>query len=157
MLFNDQPSSGEKVNILVCEIGEMLFGIETHAIRMTTEFSALDQNVLIKPYVGTMQLADDKIPLLNLNTFFKLPSITDNESLGGIIVTFNNRNFFSLIVSRIIGTVSVEGFYKFPAEAALYPDVYKSLFPFKDTYLLLLDLKKVFYHIIEFERKTGTL
>lgn len=157
MPFNEPLSSGEKVNILVCEIGEMLFGIEANIIRTVTEFSTNNPNVIVKPYVGSLQVADAKIPLLNLNTFLKLPSLTDNESVGGIIVTFNNQNFFSLIVSRVIGIVSVEDFYKFPAEAALYPDIYKSLFPFKDTYLLLLDLKKVFFQIIELERKAGGL
>ncbi|NTV47136.1 MAG: hypothetical protein HGB11_11585 [Chlorobiales bacterium] len=153
MLSNDQVPPNENVDILVIEVGEMLFGIEANIVRMITELSATDPNVIITPYVGSLQLADAKIPLLNLTTFFRLPSISDNETFGGIIVTFNNQNFFSLIVSRIIGTISVEEFYKFPNEAALYPDIYKSLFQFKDTYLLLLDLKKVFYKIIECERK----
>lgn len=145
------------IDVLVFEVGEEFFGIEASVVRMITEFSAFDENIIIEPHIGSIKLSDTKIPLLNIAEFLQLPSTDRDGKLSAVIVSLEDGEFFSIIVARILKTISAEYFYKLPIEAMRYPDIYKSAFEFKGKFHLLLDLKGVLSRLIEHVKLQGEL
>jgi len=144
-------------DVLICEIGEELFGVEANLIKIVTEFSELDPCVMIEPYIGSMALSDGKIPLFSLNNFFQLNSQVHQDKYTALIVSFNDKDFYSVVVSNIIGIIQVDTFYKISDHGLLYKNVYKSLFSYQEAFLLLLDLEILFEKIVEHERLKGRL
>ncbi|ACF14806.1 CheW protein [Chloroherpeton thalassium ATCC 35110] len=144
-------------DILICEIGKELFGIEASLVKIVTEFSELDPGVIIEPYIGSIALSDTKIPLINLAQFFQLNSTDHQNKHTAVIVSFNDKDFYSVVISNIIGITQVKVFHKIPEQGLLYKNVYKSLFSYQETFLLLLDLQTLFDKIVEQEQLKGHL
>lgn len=150
-----QPADG--IDILLVEVSGHVFGVEALSVRMITEFSLFDSNVIIESLLGSMRLADTKIPLLSIAEFFGLPQTSREAKMEAVIVATEHNELFSFIISRVVDTISVDSFYKIPHEALLYSDIYKSAFAYKQTYSLLLNPTGIFHHVIERVREQGAL